>query len=207
MTASLVFNLGSIMLNKKCLPAIALLAMSMMSAAASAQVYVDAAVGSGQWSKWGKNCAGGAKCTSGTAVKLTGGYTLDKNFALEASVFTLGNHSNKFVSPTFSQTSEGKTNGVSLAGVFNYEFNEGFSGFAKIGIASLRSKDHWTNSANLGKTLFSEDTSTHLMLGAGLKYKLNDKVSLTVELDQFRLKSNLQKPVARTFTVGAQYAF
>jgi opacity protein-like surface antigen len=205
MTAPSVFNLGSIMLNKKCLPAIALLAMSMVSAAASAQVYVDASIGSG---KWTKNCAGEVKCTSGTAVKFTGGYTLDKNFALEASVFTLGNHSTKLVTPTIFHMTEGRTNGVSLAGVFNYEFSEGFSGFAKLGIASLREKDHWTNNRiDPGMVTFSETSSTHLMLGAGLKYKLNDKVSLTLELDQFRLKSNYQKPAARALTVGAQYAF
>jgi len=192
------------MLNKKYLPAIALLAMSMMSAAASAQVYVDASVGSGHWSR---NCAGAVTCTSGTAVKLTGGYTLDKNFALEASVFTLGNHTTKSTAPIFQQNSEGRTNGVFFAGVFNYEFSQGLSGFAKLGVASLRSKDHWTNSANLGKTSFSADSTTNLMLGAGLKYKLNDKVSLSLELDQFRLKSHLQQSAARTFTVGAQYAF
>jgi OOP family OmpA-OmpF porin len=200
----LVFNLGSIMLNKKCLPVIALLAISMMSAAASAQVYVDAAVGSGHWSR---NCAGAVTCTSGTAVKLTGGYTLDKNFALEASVFTLGSHTTKSASAISQQNSEGKTNGVSFAGVFNYEFNQEFSGFAKLGIASLRSKDNWTNSSNLGKTSFSADSTTNLMLGAGLKYKLNDKVSLTLELDQYRLKSHIQQSAARTFTVGAKYAF
>lgn len=194
------------MLNKKCLPAIVLLAISMTSAAASAQVYVDAAVGSGQWSK--RNCIANLKCTSGTAFKLTGGYTLDKNFSLEASTFTLGEETVRDTSPEYQTYSKGRTNGVSLAGVFNYEFNERFSGFTKLGIASLsgNGKGHWSDGTFRGGTSW-EHKSTNLLLGAGVKYKLNDNVSLTLGLDQFRLKSNLQKPVARAFTVGAQYSF
>ena len=111
------------MLNKKHLPAIILFAISMTSTAASAQVYVDAAVGSGQWIK--SNCIANIKCTSSTAFKLTGGYTLDKNFSLEASAFTRGHEMAYRVNgPVFETYAKGRTNGVSLAGVFNYEFNE-----------------------------------------------------------------------------------
>lgn len=194
------------MLNKKNFPMIFLLAISMISTAASAQVYVEAAVGSGQWSK--SNCIANIKCTDGTAFKLTGGYTLDKNFSLEASAFTLGNHTSKDTASEYQFYAKGRTNGVSLAGVYNYEFNEVFTGYTKLGIASLRGngKAHWSDSTSRGDSWW-EHESTNLLLGAGVKYKLNDNVSLTLALDQFRLKSNLQKPAARAVTVGAQYRF
>jgi opacity protein-like surface antigen len=197
------------MLNKKHFSAIILFAISMTSTVASAQVYVDVAAGSGQWSK--SNCGAIVKCTNGTAFKLTGGYTLDKNFSLEASAFTRGNEmayrDYRDNRPVYVTYAKGRMNGVSLAGVFNYEFNERFSGFTKLGIASLRYKGHWDGITNsLGEASY-EHSSTHLLLGAGVKYKLNDNVSLTLALDQFRLKSNLHRPAARVFTVGAQYSF
>lgn len=194
------------MLSQKLLPAFVLLAISMTSTAAHAQVYVEGAVGSGQRSR--SSCAGDVKCTwtSNTALKLTGGYALNKDFSLEASLFTLGNETYKLTSPFQQYVANGKTNGASLAGVFNYEFNEKFSGYTKLGIASLRYNGRWTDSTVAGEGSFVH-SDTHLLLGAGLKYKLNENVSLTLGLDQYRLKSNVQKPAARTVTLGAQYRF
>lgn len=194
------------MLSKKLLPAFVLMAISITSTAAQAQVYVDAAVGSGQRSR--SSCAGEVKCTwtAGTALKLTGGYALNKDFSLEASLFTLGNESYKLSSPYQQYFAKGKTNGVSLAGVFNYEFNETLSGFTKLGIASLRYNGHWTDSTSHTEKSY-EHSDTHLLLGAGIKYKLNENVSLTLGLDQYRIKSNIQKPAARTVSLGAQYRF
>ncbi|MFZ6818401.1 outer membrane beta-barrel protein [Undibacterium sp. Ji22W] len=192
--------------NRKTLAGLFVVATSLMSGAASAQGYVGVAVGSTKWSSvcWGEN-----RCSSGTTTKLTAGYTLDKNFAIEGSIYSLGNYSNQLTASNFSQSVKGKGNGVSFAGVFNYEFSQDFSGFAKLGIASMHRDVAWnTASASSTPVIASEvRNSTQAVLGLGVKYKLNDRVSLTLELEQYRSRYNLNKPEVRTVTTGVQFAF
>lgn len=194
------------MWNKKTLAGLAFVATTVISGVASAQSYVGVAVGNTKWSSmcWGEN-----RCSAGTTTKLTAGYALDKNFGIEASVYSLGNYSTQFTNPIFSQSSKGKGNGVSVAGVFNYQFSTDFSGFAKLGIATMHTDGTWSNTVENSTPILASEgrNSTQAVLGLGVKYKLNDKLSLSLELEQYRSRYNLNNPEVRTVATGLQYAF
>lgn len=193
------------MLKSKLLVSVLALAGVMFSAAASAQVYVGGTVGT---TKWNDSCVGAVKCdTTGNSYKLLGGYTLDKNFAIEASYFSLGKMSATATVAGKTVTPEVKGTGFSIAGVFSQDFSDDgkFGGFAKLGIARVKTD---VNAAIPGIASYSSDTtSTQPVFGLGLTYKVSKEVALRAEFEQTRAKLGTEKDNVRSFNIGATYAF
>ena len=191
------------MLKNKFLVAVIATAGIMISAGASAQVYVGGTIGQ---SKWNDDCKLTTKCdTTSSAYKLLGGYNLDKNFALEASYFSLGKlKATANVGGANANISVEGT-GFEFAGIAKTDFTEEFGGFAKLGVARVKAD---ANSVVTGFGKYSQDTtSTQPVLGLGLTYKITKELALRGEFEMRRMKLGTDKENVRNLSVGMQYAF
>lgn len=201
--------IGIRMLKRKLFVSIFGFASLAFAASASAQTYVGGAFGATN-AKMGCPWQGNCK-TSDTSYKIIGGYTLDKNFAIEVNYFTLGSARISYSNGYGDYALETKQRGFSLAAVTNHSFGEKFGGFAKLGIANIRSKDARTSaqiSEPRSSSHFSNTfTESHLLIGLGLTYKITDQLSLRAEVEQFRLKGHLRRKAHQNVSVGAQYSF
>ncbi|MBC3919331.1 outer membrane beta-barrel protein [Undibacterium sp. CY18W] len=174
----------------------------LASSFASAQVYFGGSVGQ---SDKGNYCSNSTTCDSkATSYKVFGGYNIDKNFAVESSYFSAGKTS--INSGLALGRSEQKKTGFSLAGVYNYEFNEAFSGFGKLGFARLKT-DSFYDTSGLPPTNYSY-TENHALYGLGLAYKINANLSVRAELEVYNPKtfSNRGTSVSN-LSAGLQYNF
>jgi OOP family OmpA-OmpF porin len=192
-----------IMLKKNLLVSILAVAGLMIGASASAQVYVGATAGQ---SKWNDECKGTTKCdTTSTGYKVFGGYNIDKNFAVEASYFSLGKISAAANVGQINAKAEVKGSGFEIAGVAKHNFTEEFGGFAKLGLARVKAD---ANSVVPGLASFSQDTtSTQPVLGLGVTYKVSKDIALRGEFETRRAKLGNDKETVNNFSVGVQYSF
>ncbi|MBR7801338.1 outer membrane beta-barrel protein [Undibacterium fentianense] len=192
------------MFKNKVFLSLMLIAGLTVGATASAQVYVAGTTGI---AKWNSDCdKGGAKCdTSTNAFKLTGGYNVDKNFALEASYFSLGKLSASATIANTTASAEAKATGFELAGVLKHQLADGLDGFAKLGIARVTAD----TSASLPNVFsMSADTkSTQPVLGLGVTYALTKDIALRAEVESRRVKIGEEKNTVTGFSVGAQFHF
>ncbi len=191
------------MLKKNWLVSVLAVAGLMIGASASAQVYVGATAGQ---AKWNDDCKGTTKCdTTSTGYKLFGGYNIDKNFAVEASYFSLGKINANGTVGQVNASAEVKGTGFEIAGVAKHDFTENFGGFAKLGLARVKAD---ANSVVPGWAHFSQDTtSTQPVLGLGLTYKVSKDIALRGEFESRRVKLGGDKDTVNNFSVGVQYSF
>jgi OOP family OmpA-OmpF porin len=194
------------MFKTKSLVSIFALASAMLSTSASAQFYAGGSVGSNVSNE---PCFFYSNCTkSNTGYKLFTGYDFNKQFAIEASYLQLGKAASSFTDGTIFRNQSLQTSGISLAGVMNHDFTDNFTGFVKLGLASLKETDKVKYSSPSTNFNGSSDwTNTNVMFGAGVKYKVNDKVSLRLEFEQYRDKSNVRRNNAQQISAGVQYGF
>lgn len=185
------------------------IALLASSATASAQVYVGGSLGT---AKRSLNCWSETPCEkSDSAFKLIGGYTLDKNFAIELNYFDLGGHHFSYAGNQVVSDFEIKSRALSIASLAHYSFTDKLGGFAKLGLARLKSDEKFALRSN--NASIQNDSSritfdgTHINLGVGLTYKISDQLSLRAELEQFRLSQHVARKSFQTMTVGAQFAF
>lgn len=185
------------------------LAGLVLSASASAQTYVGGAFGAAN-AKMGCPWQGNCKMSE-TSYKIIGGYTFDKNFAIESNYFTLGSARISYVDGYSDYALETKHSGFSLAAVANHSFGEKFGGFAKIGAANIRDMGSRTRTqiSDPQKNFHTSHafTESHLLIGLGLTYKITDQFSLRAEMEQFRLKDHLRRKAHQNVSVGVQYSF
>lgn len=170
---------------------------------APSQVYVGGTVGQ---AKWMDDCKGTTTCdTTSNAYKLVAGYNVDKNFAFEASYFSLGKISATATSGSTTGRIEAKATGFELAGVVKQNFTEDFGGFAKLGLARISADA----TANVPGVMFaSQDTSsTQPVLGLGVTYNMTKELALRAEFETRRVKLGADKDTVRNFSVGMQYSF
>ena len=191
------------MLKKSWLNISAAVTALLLSAAASAQTvpsspfYAGAEVGKGSWND---NCNSTMTCsTNSNTYKLFGGYQIDKNFAVEGSYFSLGSingsaNINGALSPLRL-----KGTGFEIDGVYNQELTNQLTGFAKLGVASIKTE---------GSGMISDSTtSTQPVIGVGLKYKLTNELSLRTEFESRKVKFEGDKETVNNLSVGLQYHF
>jgi OOP family OmpA-OmpF porin len=191
------------MLKNKLFVGALILTSVMFSAVASAQVYVGGTVG---MSKWNTDCNGTATCDkSGTGYKLLTGYTLNDDFSLEASYFSLGK-----ISATISGNQgyvDAKGSGIGLAGVLNTNLSgDGkFGGFAKLGFARLSTEE---SGFVFGKSVSAPKTSSHAFFGGlGLSYKISKEFTIRAEIERTRAKLQTETDRVSSFSIGGSYAF
>ncbi len=180
-----------------------LVGVSASAQTSTSQMYVGGTVGQ---AKWNDRCIDAIKCdTTSTAYKLVGGYNVDKNFALEASYFSLGKVAATVKSGNATGYTDAKATGFELAGVVKHNFTDEFGGFAKFGLARVSATANRNVPGVLSAT--QDTTSTQPVFGFGLTYNVTKELALLTEFESRRVKLGTDKDRVNNFSVGMQYSF
>ncbi len=159
------------------------LSTTFVSAFASAQSanesYFGAALGR---TKWNFDCSGAEHCSTASAsFKIFGGYSFSENLAIEGSYI--------YVNETDASDSDLKVaqnaRGVDIAAVFKTPAKNNFLGFAKVGAAFMKGE---AVAASGNFSASATQYSTQPLLGFGVLYQLDKKMSLRAEIDSRRVK-------------------
>lgn len=167
---------------------IAVTALAAVSTAAQAEgLYIGGSVGASHYK--GDAIGGADTDRSDTGLKLYGGYTLNRNLAVEAGVVDLGKAS--------SSAGTVKSSGLFVDAVGTLPLDKGFSAIGRVGLVN----------AGTTHAISGSEYGTRLKLGAGLQYQLDRNISLRGEWERY----NLGTPTGNThndlYTVGVNYKF
>ncbi|MDB5854571.1 MAG: hypothetical protein JWR22_2612 [Herminiimonas sp.] len=167
---------------------------------AMAEPYVGGSIG---YATANIDCPAGVNCTSNSkGGKVFAGYSFNPMFALEASYFDLGK-----VGANVGATSLNlKSTGIGLRGLLSVPFNKDFSGFAAVGINSVKSK--LAIRAGIS-SLDADSTSTKPSLALGVDYALTPSLKLRGEVEQigFAAPAGAGNYHVTNFNVGLKYGF
>lgn len=146
--------------------AIAVLLSAFVAApAVAADMYVGVNVGSAKIDSPGFDTT--------TSFALLGGYTFNQYFAAEVAYTNFGS---KDIGFGFTY----KSSAWSLSGVGSYPFNEQFSVFGKLGIAST----------TLELTAFPSESKSDLTWGLGGQFNVNKQIGIRLGYDQYKVGSS-----------------
>ena len=191
------------MLKKNILAAALVLGSALVSAHAAAQAtYFGGSVGR---AKWNFDCAGATSChTAAGTWKLYGGHDFTPNFGVEGSYVYLNEvgASNSSVLGIFNGR------GADIAGVAKTASMNNFVGFAKLGIAFMKGE------ITAFSTALGNGSETHYsgqpLIGLGVMYQIDKKVSVRAEVDNRKVKISGFKDSTfgvTSFTIGLQSEF
>ena len=192
------------MLKKTLFSSLLLISSLSITPAASAQFTIGGTTGS---AKWSSECnKGSVQCDKNAkAFKIFTAYELDQNFAIEASLFSLGKLKVNTKTATGKSYTTADATGFELAGVLKQNITEDFATFGKIGVArvSVGTNDN----APLLFFMASETTSTQAVGGLGLTYHISKKFALRGEFEIRRTKLGNEKNTIHNVSAGVQYRF
>jgi OmpA-OmpF porin, OOP family len=153
------------------------------------------------------DCAGTTSCDkTGTTSRLTLGKRINSSFSVEGSYIDLRGVKASISDPLFgSATGKFKSTGFELAGLVHTPQTNGFSGYAKLGVASMKSTGT-VSVPGFGSDSSSERKTTPVA-GLGVNYQLSPQLALTVGYDWRRLSLDGEKETAHGLTAGARFSF
>jgi OmpA-OmpF porin, OOP family len=126
--------------------------------------------------------------SSGTGLKVYGGWAFTPNFALEAGAANLGSQS--------VGANDAKARGYFLDGVGTLPLNADWSVLGRIGLADMKTV-----------TTLGSDRGTALKTGLGVQYQLNKSVALRGEWERYRLSAFGEHPNADQVSFGVKVGF
>ena len=147
-----------------------------------------------------------------SAYKLQLGYQFNQYWAIEGGYAAIGNLTYSAVgflrgSPLSVQSSENSDiYNLSVAGTL--PFGGGFSGTGRLGYASVHTTAN--TQGMVGGTPFSSSATVSksaVTYGLGLKYDINEKVSLRADVDFYNAPSAAYTGNFNIWTIGAGYKF
>lgn len=165
--------------------AAALLAVATAPAMAEG-LYVGGSIAKPDWSANRINGVSGD--SSGTGLKLYGGYQFNPNFALEGSVFRLGRLS--------GNNGDAKADGVALDAVGMLPFATDWTALAKLGVASVKTRAGG-----------DDDRSTIPKFGLGVQYNLSKTMAIRGEWERYRLDAFDRKSNNDQYSIGLNVSF
>lgn len=165
--------------------AAALLAASAVPAMAEG-LYVGGSIAKPDWR--GDNINGVSGDSSGTGLKVYGGYQFNPNFALEGSAFRLGKLS--------GNGGDAKADGVALDAVGMLPFATDWTALAKLGVASVKTRAGGDS-----------DRSTIPKFGLGVQYNLSKTMAIRGEWERYRLDAFDQKSNTDQYSIGLNVSF
>lgn len=138
--------------------------------------------------------------------KLYGGYRFNQYFAAELAYVDLGTAEadvNITAPVAGSANVEAEADGVTLALIGRYPFNDKFSAFAKAG-AFFWEVEGQASVTVLGATttLGDDDDGTDFVFGLGADYALTDHISLRAEWERYDMDEDVDM-----FSAGIEYRF
>lgn len=140
--------------------------------------------------------------------RILGGYSFNKNFAVEASYFDLGEFGfNAGLTPAATLGGDADMNGYGIDLVGTWPISGRLSFLARLGINNTRIKQDFTSALG-GRLPNGSDRDVNEHYGLGLQYALNDRWNLRTEYTRYGLDSNLiTEDNADTLTLGLTYRF
>lgn len=175
-----------------------------MSAAASAENYIGATIGS---SNIDFDCGSPASCDKGdTGFKLYGGFDVShrtgiKGLALEVSYIDFG----KATASVGPASASVEVSAVTFAAALHGQFTPALAGVARLGLGYVDGK---ASGSVAGFSLGSESSSElKLYGGLGLEYSLNRQFKLVGAVDFTNYDTGHSSGSASLISIGAQYGF
>lgn len=153
------------------------------------------------------DCTGTASCDrTGSTSRLVIGKRLNPWFSVEGSYVDVRGIKVSVNQPPVGMISGSfKSSGLELAGLVHTPEARGLSGYAKLGLASMKTTGTASAPA-LGSAVLSE-RSTRPVIGVGVNYRLNTRVGLTAGYDWRRASLDGDTERVHGLTVGARYSF
>jgi OOP family OmpA-OmpF porin len=126
---------------------------------------------------------------SDVGYKLFGGYKFNKNFALEAGYFNLGNSGFIATVPGGTLNGNMKIGGLNLDAVGILPLTERFSVFGRVGINYAKTKDHFTSTGGVGITTNPNPTANQInpKVGLGFQYNFTESLGMRAEMERYRV--------------------
>lgn len=175
-----------------------------LSAAACAENYIGATIGSGNIET---DCGSPLSCDDGdTGFKLYGGFDISrhaniKGLALEVGYIDFGKASQSF-GPAHGSI---EVSAVTFAAALRAQFTQSLSGVARLGLGYVDGK---ASGSVAGFSLGSESSSElKLYGGLGLEYSLNKQFKLVGAVDLTNYDTGNNSGSASLISIGAQYGF
>ena len=128
-----------------------------------------------------------------TGYKVFGGYQFNRNVALEAGWFSLGNFGfNTTTTPAGTLSGKFHVEGLNLDVVGLLPVSENFSLLARVGAQIARTRDDFNGTGAVVVTNPSPSRrSTNLKAGVGMQYAVNSAFIVRVEGEQYRVNDAL----------------
>jgi OOP family OmpA-OmpF porin len=148
----------------------------------------------------------------GTAYKLFGGYQLNKNYAVEAGYFDLGQfgYSASATTPAGLKTGTIKLRGVNFDVVGTMPVADKFSVLGRLGLNYTQAKDTFTGSGAVPAptTPTPSKSAVNYKAGLGLQYDLTQSLGLRAEAERYRINDAVgNRGDINMFTLGVVYRF
>ena len=126
------------------------------------------------------------------AYKIFGGYKLNKNFALEAGYFHLGEFGfEATTSPAGTLSGNAKLRGVNLDAVGMFPLSEKFSAFARLGMQYGYAKDSFAGTGAVVVDPRKSKRAGNYKAGLGVQYDFTDTLALRGEWERYRLNDGV----------------
>lgn len=149
-------------------------------------LYVGGSVAKPDWNANSINGVSGD--SSGTGLKVYGGWQLHPNFAVEASAFRLGRLS--------GSNGDAKADGVGVDAVGMLPFATDWTALAKLGVASVKTRAGG-----------DDDRSTVPKVGLGVQYNLSQTMAIRGEWERYRLDAFDRKSNTDQYSIGLNVSF
>jgi OOP family OmpA-OmpF porin len=176
------------------------IALAALIGAASAQAQVYGTIAGGT-THLGMDCAGTTSCdTSGTGVKLVGGYEFGNGFSVEACYIGFG----KFRAADNTASVTMKPTAITLGGAFAMPLGSDWGMNVRLGIAQVKTKA----SATVGSVSGSESESkAKVYAGLGVTYAISKAVKFELGVDSTQSEIAGEKGTVRLISLGATFSF
>jgi OOP family OmpA-OmpF porin len=124
-----------------------------------------------------------------TGYKLSGGYQINKNFALEAGFFDLGNFGYKATTvPTGTLNGNIKLRGVNLDVLGMLPVTDNFSAFGRAGISYAQARDAFSGTGLVQVTNPNpSERKANYKVGLGLQYAFSEALAMRAEVERYRI--------------------
>jgi OOP family OmpA-OmpF porin len=146
------------------------------------------------------------KDESGFGLKLFGGYKINRNFAVEAGYFNLGEFGYTAHTATGSQTGSAKYQGLNLDAVGMLPLTQKFSALGRFGLTYTQAKGSFSGVGVSDPS--PSKTEANYKVGLGAQYDLTDSLGLRAEVERYRVTDAIGNDgSAHMFSLGLVYYF
>ena len=146
-----------------------------------------------------------------TAYKLYGGYQFNKNFALEAGYFNLGEFGFTATTvPAGTLSGKIKLQGLNLDAVGIMPITEKFSAFGRLGLQYAQAKDNFSSTGSVAALTNPNPSKedTNYKAGLGVQYDFTQSIGMRVEAERFRINDAVgNSGDINMYSVGLIYRF